>query len=38
MQNLNDYTVAELKTMLDEQGIEYSSSARKADLIGLLEE
>ncbi|MCK1976068.1 HeH/LEM domain-containing protein [Jeotgalicoccus huakuii] len=33
----SEYTVAELKEMLDERGIEYSSSDLKADLIALLE-
>ena len=32
----NSYTVAQLKTMLDELGIAYSSSAKKAELIALL--
>lgn len=32
------YTVAELKEELDNKGIEYSSSDKKADLVALLEE
>ncbi|MDD2401690.1 MAG: HeH/LEM domain-containing protein [Clostridia bacterium] len=30
-------TVAEIKAMLDEKGIEYDAKAKKADLIKLLE-
>lgn len=33
---LTDYTVAELKEMLDEKGLEYGKKASKADLIALL--
>ena len=34
----SSYTVAQLKEMLDEKGISYTSSMKKADLIALLEE
>lgn len=33
--NLNDLTVAQLKSLLDKQGVEYGSDAKKADLIKL---
>lgn len=36
--NYNDLTVAQLKELLDERGVEYASDAKKADLIALLEE
>lgn len=35
-QSLNDHTVAQLKEMADEEGIEYASSVRKDELIELL--
>lgn len=35
---LNDLTVPELKALCDENGIKYAKSAKKADLIALLEE
>jgi hypothetical protein len=35
---LEGWTVNELKDALDEAGIDYPASARKAELIGLLEE
>lgn len=34
----SSYTVAQIKEMLDEKGISYTSSMKKADLIALLEE
>lgn len=33
----SQYTVVELKQMLDDQGISYPSNAKKQDLIDLLE-
>ena len=36
-QTLNDLTVPELKALCDEKEIEYAKSARKAELIALLE-
>lgn len=35
--NPNDLTVPELKSKLDELGIEYSDKAKKAELLALLE-
>lgn len=35
---LDDLTVAELREQLDARGIEYAASARKADLIQLINE
>lgn len=35
--NLDKITVTELKTMLDEAGIEYAENAKKAELIALVE-
>lgn len=36
--DLSAHTVAELKSMLEEAGIEYEKGAKKADLIALLED
>ncbi len=36
-EDLSTWTKAELQTSLDDQGIEYSTSATKADLIALFE-
>jgi hypothetical protein len=35
---LSEFTVKELKSLLDEKGIEYDARANKATLIGLLEQ
>lgn len=35
-ENLDDFTVAELKARLDEMGVTYPTSARKQDLIDIL--
>ena len=38
LNSFNDYTVAELKIMLDNQGFEYENRATKQELIDLLEQ
>lgn len=35
--DFSDMTVKELKALLDSEGIEYSSDAKKAELVGLAE-